>query len=147
MHISYPSVYHTASIHYRTMPPALSIPNFTDDVSTMSSPISGPTDLLLLHVGAQFAAPFAAGIENLEPAVDPVSVDFMAPTWKQKVISPGHTVLEGYLKTVNRSELLCLGLHSARCCQIFNDRLAVKTERLLDGFKRTAIDRAGPGNR
>ena len=109
------------------MPPAFYVPSLTDDASIMTLPISGSTDLLLLHVGAQFGA----GIESLEHAVGSNSVDPMAPIWQQKVTSSGHTMLEGYLKIINRSELLSLGLHSARCSQIFNNRLAVKTDGLL----------------
>lgn len=97
------------------------------DKIIMSLPTLGPTDLELFYVGAQF---FASS-ETSKPAIGAKVASSTAKICKHAVTPPRDTVLESYLQTVNRSELLSLGMQSSHSSQYFDNRLRLLIDELL----------------
>ncbi len=111
----------------RTMPPAFSSPTAWNGPSIVSSPTSAVIDQALCHVGSQFYAE----IETSKATIIAKTSGSNATTRRPKDESCGDAVLEKYLQTVSRVEILCLGIQTTRSSRVFDHHLIRKIDELL----------------
>jgi hypothetical protein len=99
--------------------------------STTALPISVTTDELLSHIGAQFYR----SIETSKAAIAATASSSAALTRRPNDASSHRTVLEKYLQTANRTEVLFLGARSSRSSRVFDNHLISTMDKSLLQFE------------
>jgi hypothetical protein len=100
------------------------------------------TDQALSHVGAQFYA----GTEISRMTVIPKASGSAAASQKAKSMASHNTVLDKYLQSANRAEILCLGIQSPRSDRAFHNRLIAMIDGLLLQIAATVTQEGQPAN-
>jgi hypothetical protein len=103
---------------------------------------SSVTDQALSHVGAQFYA----GTEISKMAVIPKASGSAATSQRAGSIASHNRMLDKYLQSANRAEILCLGMQSPRSDRAFHNRLIAMIDGLLLQIEATVTQEGEPAN-
>jgi hypothetical protein len=94
---------------------------------TAAVPVYAATDVVLSHIGAQFYR----NTETPKTAVTATASSLDALNRRPNDAVSHRTVLEKYLQTADRTEVLCLGMQSSRSSRVFDNRLISTMDTLL----------------